>query len=63
MLDEIKDDRTFRMIVEFELDYMKRKYEQKYAEDNISIFDEIIAEKDKEIDYLKSKLEENGIEY
>lgn len=27
MLDEIKDDRTFRMIVEFELDYMKRKYE------------------------------------
>jgi hypothetical protein len=62
-LDEIKDDRTFRMIVEFELYYMKRKFEQKYNKDKISTIDEIIADKDKEIDYLKSKLEENGIEY
>jgi hypothetical protein len=62
-LDEIKDDRTFRMIVEFELYYMKRKCEQKYNKDKISTIDEIIADKDKEIDYLKSKLEENGIEY
>lgn len=31
--------------------------------DKISTIDEIIDEKDKEIDYLKSKLEENGIEY
>lgn len=63
MLDEIKDDRLFRMIVEFESDYLKSQYERKYGKEGISTIDEIILEKDEEIKYLKSKLDENGIDY
>jgi uncharacterized protein (DUF3084 family) len=61
-----------RDVVEFEVDYIRKSYEQELSEKNklisqkndlISQKNDLISQKDDEIRYLKSKLRENGIDY
>ena len=53
------------MIVDFEFNYAKQAFERKMNEKEkvLCKIDEAIAEKGIEIEFLKSKLKENGIPY
>ena len=50
-------------MIDFEVDYIKKSYEKELSEKDTILAekDTILAEKDKEIEILKAKLHENGI--
>ena len=51
------DVSKLRDVIDFEVDYIKKSYEKELSEKEDSL-----AEKDKEIEELKAKLKESGIE-
>lgn len=56
MIDSELDLSKLRDVIDFEVDYIIRSYENELSEK-----DDILAEKDKEIEILKAKLHENGM--
>ena len=56
MIETELDASKLRDVIDFEVDYIKKSYEKELSEK-----DTILAEKDKEIEILKAKLHENGI--
>ena len=56
MIDSELDLSKLRDVIDFEVDYIIRSYEKELSEK-----DDILAEKDKEIEILKAKLHENGM--
>ena len=56
MIEPELDASKLRDVIDFEVDYIKKSYEKELSEK-----DDILAEKDKEIEILKAKLHKTGI--